>query len=484
MNRLQILRLDSFRKNMACSLKATIVFFCFACLALPAQAALRPDSFALLAEKSGPAVVNIRTEKTTQSGDRMFRHFFSNPFGNKDPFEDFFKQFQENIPQRDYKQRSLGSGFLISPDGYIVTNNHVIEGADKIQVKIKNGEEYDAEIVGRDPNTDLALIRIVAEKPLPFIRMGDSEALKVGEWVVAIGSPFGLEQTVTAGIVSAKGRVIGSGFYDDFIQTDASINPGNSGGPLINLAGEVVGINTAIVASGQGIGFAIPVNLAKGIIEQLKKDGTVSRGWLGVEIQPLDKAMAEYHGLAEAKGVYVVRAIEGDPAYAAGIRSGDVITHINGERINDTRDLTFKIAATKAGDKVRISVLREGKKREFTVKVAKRSENLAQRDAGKSDDTTASGTDDLGFSLQNLDEALAERMGLSRKNGVLVAEVEAKSTAGRAGFRKGDILSEINHNKINTVEEYKKILKKINKDERLQFLVQRRGQFLVISIER
>lgn len=463
------------------------IFFClflFVSLAVPAMAQLRPDSFAVLAEKSGPAVVNIRTEKITQSGDRMFRHFFSNPFGGKDPFEDFFKQFQENMPQRDYKQRSLGSGFLISADGYIVTNNHVIEGADKIQVKMKDGEEYDAEIVGRDPNTDLALIRISAGKTLPFIKMGDSEALKVGEWVLAIGSPFGLEQTVTAGIVSAKGRVIGSGFYDDFIQTDASINPGNSGGPLINLEGEVVGINTAIIASGQGIGFAIPVDLAKGIIEQLKKDGSVSRGWLGVEIHPIDKAMAEYHGLSEAKGVYVVRAIEGDPAYVGGIRSGDIITHIDGTEVNDTRDLTFKIAATKAGDNIKVSVLREGKKREFTVKVAKRSDDQAQKDQKKPGETAPPGADELGLSLQNLDEATAERMGLSRKTGVLVVDVDAKSLAGKAGFRRDDLISEINHNKVNNVDDYKKIVQKAKKDERLQFLVQRRGQILVISVDR
>lgn len=484
MSGLQGLNPDVVQKNKGVFLKFFVLFSFLIFLAAPAWAALRPDSFAVLAEKSGPAVVNIRTEKITQSGDRMFRHFFSNPFGNKDPFEEFFKQFQENMPQKDYRQRSLGSGFLISADGYIVTNNHVIDGADKIQVKMKDGEEYDAEIVGKDPNTDLALIRITAAKPFPFIRMGDSENLKVGEWVVAIGSPFGLEQTVTAGIVSAKGRVIGSGFYDDFIQTDASINPGNSGGPLINLDGEVIGINTAIIASGQGIGFAIPVNLAKGIIEQLKKDGTVSRGWLGVEIQPIDKAMAEYHGLSEAKGVYVVRAIEGDPAHAAGIRSGDVITHVNGVQVNDTRDLTFKIAATKAGENARVSVLREGKKRDFTVKVAKRSENLTQKDSGKTDGAKPSGKDDLGLSLQTIDEAMAERLGLSKKNGVIVAEVEAKSPAGKAGFRKGDIISEINHNKVNTVEEYKKALGKIKKNERLQFLIQRRGQFLVISVER
>ena len=243
-----------------------------------------PASFTALADEARPSVVNIRTVKTMKDGGRVFRHFFGpfnrrGPFNDQDPFR-FFGPGDEG-PSRDFKQRSLGSGFIIDKEGYIVTNNHVIENADEITVKLSNDKEYKAEIVGRDPNTDLALIKIDGADNLHPLSFGNSDNLAVGSWVVAIGSPFGLEQTVTAGIVSAKGRIIGSGPYDDFIQTDASINPGNSGGPLINMNGEVVGINTAIIASGQGIGFAIPITMAQGIIAQLQSGGEVTRGWLG-----------------------------------------------------------------------------------------------------------------------------------------------------------------------------------------------------------
>ena len=237
----------------------------------------RPFSFADLAEKWGPAVVNISTTQTVKSGRGLYgnmpRHFFDQ--------DDFFRRFFGDMPEREYKQNSLGSGFLISSDGYIFTNNHVVAKADKIKVKLSNGKQYDAEVKGKDPNTDLALIKIKADEKLPCVQLGDSDKLRVGDWVFAIGNPFGLDHTVTVGIVSAKGRVIGAGPYDNFIQTDASINPGNSGGPLFNLDGEVVGINTAIVAQGQGIGFAVPVNLAKDILKDLKKKGHVTgAGWV------------------------------------------------------------------------------------------------------------------------------------------------------------------------------------------------------------
>jgi serine protease Do len=273
-----------------------------------------PLSFSSLAEKASSAVVNIRTVKTIKGGGRVFRQFKRGPFGDDDTMRDFFDRFFGENRQHDFKQRSLGSGFIIDKEGYIVTNNHVVDNADKIEVLLKDAEKFDAEIVGRDVNTDLALIKIKSERNLPVLKFGDSDAIKVGQWVVAIGSPFGLEHTITAGIISAKGRVIGSGPYDDFLQTDASINPGNSGGPLINMKGEVVGINTAIIASGQGIGFAIPVNLAKGIIDQLKNSGEVTRGWLGVGIQDISDEVAEYYGIEEKIGVLVIEVFPGDPA--------------------------------------------------------------------------------------------------------------------------------------------------------------------------
>ena len=279
-----------------------------------------PYSFSNLAEMISPAVVNISTVKIIKGGGRVFRHFKRSPFGKDDPMQDFFDRFFGDDRQQEFKQRSLGSGFIIDKDGYIVTNNHVVENADKIKVILKDEKEFDAEIVGRDANTDLALIKIEPDHNLPIVKLGNSDALKVGQWVVAIGNPFGLDHTVTAGIVSAKGRVIGSGPYDDFIQTDASINPGNSGGPLISMKGEVIGINTAIVASGQGIGFAIPINLAKGIIDQLKNSGEVTRGWLGVGIQNLTRELAEYYGIENGKGVLVTEVFPGDPA--DGFRDG------------------------------------------------------------------------------------------------------------------------------------------------------------------
>ena len=243
----------------------------------PPPVKMVPQDFTQLSKTCGPAVVNISTVKTlTSGGGRVFEHFFGNPRSRQDPFGRFFDDFFKNQPQREFKQSSLGSGFILDKDGYIVTNNHVIDGADEIQVKLKDGMELPAEIIGKDPSTDLALIKIKADHDLPVLKLGDSDNMEIGQWVLAIGSPFGLEHTVTAGIVSAKGRVIGAGPYDDFIQTDASINPGNSGGPLINMYGEVVGINTAIVAGGDGIGFAIPINIAKEVFAQLKDKGEVT----------------------------------------------------------------------------------------------------------------------------------------------------------------------------------------------------------------
>nr|NJM04550.1 trypsin-like serine protease [Desulfobacula sp.] len=317
-----------------------------------------PESFSELAREAKPAVVNIQTEKTIEGGGRVFRHFFGSPHGgNPEMFDEFFSPFFNQQPQ-SRKESSLGSGFIISEDGYIVTNNHVIKDADQIKVILHDNKEYEATLVGTDPMTDLALIKIEA-KNLMALKFGSSSKAEVGSWVVAIGSPFGLEQTVTAGIVSAKGRIIGSGPYDDFIQTDASINPGNSGGPLLNLDGEVIGINTAIVRSGQGIGFAIPSDLATGIISQLTQEKSVSRGWMGVAIQEVTQQLAQYYGLKDIKGVYVAKVFEGEPAEKAGVQVGDVIYQINDKPVNSSRDLTFTVAGIPVGDTVNVKLIRE-----------------------------------------------------------------------------------------------------------------------------
>jgi len=442
------------------------------------QPVMVPGNFSEVAASVGPAVVNISTEKSIKGGGRVFRHFSPGPFGKNDPFEDFFNKFFGDEQQREYKQRSLGSGFIIDKSGYIVTNNHVVENADKIKVKLKDGDEFNAEIVGRDPNTDLALIRIKANRELPVAKIGDSDALKVGQWVVAIGSPFGFEQTVTAGIVSAKGRVIGSGPYDDFIQTDASINPGNSGGPLINLQGEVIGINTAIIASGQGIGFAIPINMAKNIIAQLKSNGEVTRGWLGVSIQSLSKDMAEYYGIKDGKGVLVTDVFKGDPAAKAGILPQDIILAVDGKKINDSRDLSRIIAGIPVGEKADIKVLRDGNEKEFKVTIAKRD---SEKTAGLRPDIKEGSV--LGIQVSNLTPELKQRFNLGNDSGVIVVGVEQDGKGAEAGVQTGDLIKEINRHKIASVKDYENLLSKIKSGETIKLLIQRpQAGFVVVEI--
>ncbi|WP_319525876.1 DegQ family serine endoprotease [uncultured Desulfosarcina sp.] len=440
-----------------------------------------PESFSELAEAVKPGVVNIRTVKTIKGGSPVFRHFFGSPFGgNRNPFEEFFGPNQGDGTQRDFKQRSLGSGFIIDDEGYIVTNNHVIEDADQIKVILADDREFDAELVGRDAKTDLALIRVEGAKDIKPLAFGDSEKLKVGTWVVAIGSPFGLEQTVTAGIVSAKGRIIGSGPYDDFIQTDASINPGNSGGPLLNMDGKVVGINTAIIASGQGIGFAIPVNLAKGIIEQLKDKGEVTRGWLGVGIQDLTPELAEYYNLKTKEGVLVTQVFEGDPADKAGIQVNDIILTVDGQRVSTGRELSSMIANTPVGHKTKIELIRDNKAKTVTVTLAKRDDDekvvaSRGRDSGE-----------LGIEVTDMDSEIARRFGIDGKeSGVLVTDVKDDSPAREADVRPGDVIKEINRNVVKDSREFARLMKKYGEKEDIQFLVKRRNAgYQVIKIER
>ena len=439
---------------------------------------LPPDSFSNLAESASPAVVNIRTVKTIKGGGHVFRHFKKGPFGDDDPMKDFFDRFFDEDQKKDFKQRSLGSGFIIDKDGYIVTNNHVIDNADKIVVILNNEKEFEAQIIGRDKNTDLALIKIESNHNLPVLRFGDSDALKVGQWVVAIGNPFGLEQTVTAGIVSAKGRVIGSGPYDDFIQTDASINPGNSGGPLLNMEGEVVGINTAIVAGGQGIGFAIPVNLAKNIILQLKSTGEVTRGWLGVGIQDISEEVAEYYGIKEQKGVLVTEVFPGDPADLAGIKPKDIILSVNGKTVDSARQLTGMIADIGVGDTAQIKINRDGKTRTIDVKIAKREETKIS-----SKSTQEKEQAQLGIQVSEITPETARRFNLKDTSGVIVVGVEPESKAAEAGLQIHDIIREINHKNITSVSDLNKTIDKIPEGETINLFIRRMNRgFLVIKI--
>ena len=437
-----------------------------------------PANFSELAKTTSPAVVNIRTVKTIKGGGRVFKHF-QGPFGNKDPFKDFFEKFFGDIPEQDYTQRSLGSGFIIDKEGFIVTNNHVIEGADKIRVKLVSGKEFDADIIGKDSKTDIALIKIKAKEDLPIATLGDSDTISVGDWVLAIGSPFGLEHTVTAGIVSAKGRVIGSGPYDDFIQTDASINPGNSGGPLIGVDGKVVGINTAIIAGGQGIGFAIPVNMARNIIEQLKKHGHVTRGWLGVSIQDLTPELAEYYGIKEGTGALVGEVFKGDPADKAGIKPKDIIVEVNGNKISDSRDLSRLIADVAVGNKVAVKIIRNGKEKILYPVIAKRTDDK-ETSATKKEGGTES---DFGITVTDITPEIADRYGIEDTQGVVIVKVYPDSKGGEAGLINGDVIKEINRKSIHNVKEYKKRLRELKDEKKLRILIRRKAIFMIIELE-
>jgi serine protease Do len=445
-----------------------------------------PD-FTELAETSGQAVVNISTVKIVKTQRNVQPFMRPGPRG-QDPFGDFFEQFERFFGERGggvpREQRSLGSGFILSADGYIVTNNHVIENADSVKVNLladKNGERsYDAEIIGTDRETDLALLKIKADKSLPYLAFGDSDALKVGQWVMAIGNPFGLDHTVTAGIVSAKGRTIGAGPYDNFIQTDASINPGNSGGPLINLDGQVIGINTAIVASGQGIGFAIPSRLASQVIDQLKQYKSVKRGWLGVSIQDVDENSAKALGLDSASGALVSAVTPGDPAEKAGIKAGDVIVAVDGVSVSDAGDLTRKIGDLLPGVKINLSVWREGKTLKLPLVLGERNaEKVAQGQTGPG----VQGEDVLGLALRPVSQEEVKALELERVAGLLVLEIGEGSPAAQNGLAVGDVILEANGKPVNTVKALRAVVDSDGKEKGvIMLLIKRQGKNLFRTI--
>jgi serine protease Do len=434
-----------------------------------------PD-FVGLAKKMKPVVVNI---STTQVSETRGQQEFGSPFGEDDPFNDFWKRFFGGpLPRGPQRQRSLGSGFIIDADGSILTNNHVVENAQKIMVKLADDQDYEAKIIGRDPKTDIAVIKINAKASLTAATFGDSDRLEVGEWVMAIGNPFGLDSTVTSGIVSAKGRHIGQGPYDNFIQTDASINPGNSGGPLLNLHGEVVGINTAIFSrtgGNIGIGFAIPINLVKELLPQLRGKGKVTRGYLGVLIQKVTPEIAESLGMDKAHGALVANISKDGPAEKAGVKVGDVIIEFDGKEIKDSGDLPIIVARTAVERKVRMKVLRDKKEQQLSVTVGEL----------KDEEVVASAPEkgELGMTVQRLTPQIAESLGLERAEGVVVSAVDPGSAADEAGIRRGDVIVEIDRKPIRSIDEYKKAVAGIKKGKGVLLLVRRGESTLFLALK-
>jgi len=425
-----------------------------------------------LSKEAKPAVVNISVKLNAESATAPQERGRS----DERSFEDFFKRYFDEAPRRP--TRAAGSGFILNTNGFIVTNNHVVENAADIQVKLADGRELRAKVVGRDAKTDLALLKIDATG-LPVIPLGDSTALQVGEPVMAIGNPFGLEQTVTTGIVSATGRVIGSGPYDNFIQTDASINPGNSGGPLINARGEVIGINTAIFSRGGGsvgIGFAVPASLAKTVITQLADHGKVERGWLGVSIQPLTKDLAANFKRSDTTGALVSTVVEGSPAEKAGLKPGDVIVEFDGKKVAKSTDLPGLVADVPVGRDVPMTVMREGREVKLNAHIA-RLEDESPTKASESE-----GKGQLGLSVQPLTPPMARELGLKAQEGVLVRDVVEGGRAAEAGIRAGDVIVEVNQQPVRTIEDFRARLDKRAKDQPVVMLVNRDGQNMYVAI--
>jgi serine protease Do len=435
-----------------------------------------PATFADVAASASPAVVNISSQKTV-TGFQGFRwRQPERPGGRPDPLEEFFERFfGDDSPLGERREKALGSGFIIDPDGLIITNNHVVENAEDVVVRLSDDREFSAEILGRDPKTDLALIQIEAPTDLPHLELADSDRVRIGDWVLAIGNPFGLEHTVTAGILSARGRMIGAGPYDDFLQTDASINPGNSGGPLLNLQGDVIGINTAIVAGGNGIGFAIPTNMARKIVNQLHRSGRVVRGWLGVLVQEVTPELAESFDLPEAQGALVADVTPGGPAEKAGVHRGDVIVSFNGRPVENWSDLPAMVAETPVGSQVKVVVFRDGRKKTIPVTLGELEDETVA--------AASTQTPDLGLMVEEVTPELAKSMGLEDEGGVMITSVEHGAPARQSGLRAGDVIVELNRQPIENMADYRRIASEVVSGETVLFLIRRGSRTLFFTVE-
>jgi serine protease Do len=462
----------------------------------PAPTVALPD-FAALAQQISPSVVNISSTQEVRAPGLRGPGGPGGPGapgapgapggpgggGPDDPFHEFFEPFERFFgpPRRGpFRAKSLGSGFVIDASGYIITNNHVVENADEIMVRLSTGKEFKAKVIGRDSKTDIALVQISGAGDLTPVVLGNSDDLKVGQWVVAIGNPFGLENTVTAGIVSAMARHINQGPYDDFIQTDAAINPGNSGGPLLNTRGEVVGINTAIFSRSGGnigIGFAIPIGLAKEIVPQLKEKGHVTRGWLGVMIQKVTPDIAETLGLPEAKGALVADVVKEGPAEVAGLKQGDVIVEYDGKVVGDSAELPLLVARTPVGKTVKVKVIRDKAATHFDITIAElKEEEVAQASSGS--------VERLGLTVQTLTPDLAENLGLDRAlKGVVVTQVDPDGPGAEAGLRRGDVIIEVNRQPVKDADAYRKTLKDAGDGKSVLFLVRRGDNTIFLAVK-
>ncbi len=426
------------------------------------------NTFAQVAAAVKPSVININTRTVVR-----------NPFrGPRGPFEEFFgEEFRRFFGQPpDITQRSLGSGVIVDETGTALTNAHVVEGATEIEVVTADEKKHKAKIVGADKNTDLAVIKIQGNGRFTPVKLGNSDQVNVGDWVLAIGSPFGLSQTVTAGIISAKGRVIGQGPFDDFLQTDAAINPGNSGGPLVNMAGEVIGINSAILSrsgGNVGIGFAIPINVAKKIYAELAVKGKVSRGWLGVSVQELTEDLAKSFNANAGHGVLVADVVDGSPAAKSGVQAGDVIVEFDGKKIESPVDLQRAVGLTQPGTGAKVKLLREKREQTVDVKIAEVPDDL-QAKAGR-------GKDLLGLDVKPVTPELARQLGLRSTEGVVVASVDDGSPAEGAGVQPGDVVREVNRQRVRTVAEFSKAIQGLKAGDRVMLTLQRAGSSLFVA---
>jgi serine protease Do len=437
---------------------------------IPAALPVPSGSFAQVAETVGPAVININTvTRAGGDGRTPIEEFFG---------DEFFRRFFGDAPEREQQQRSLGSGVIVDTAGIALTNAHVVERATDIEVVTSDGKKHKAKLMGVDRRTDLAVLRLQGGGPYPAAALGDSDRVKVGDWVLAIGSPFGLTQTVTAGIISAKGRSIGQGPFDDFLQTDAAINPGNSGGPLVNLSGEVIGINSAILSrsgGNVGIGFAIPVSMAKRIYTELVAKGKITRGWLGVTIQPLTPELAKSFGLKEPKGVLVSDIVQDSPAEKAGMAAGDIIREFAGKKVDSPQELQKVVAATGPGKAVSIAVWRDKGQKTMELHIGETpDDNVALKSNNR-------GRSMLGLDVRPITPEMARQLNLRGTDGVVVFRVEEESAAAEAGLQRGDVIREVNRQRVKSVQEFERAVRDLKDGDRVTVLLQRGPQALYVA---